>query len=330
MITNKKWDRVVAKNFIKVFFNIFVVWIWCVLLAIVQGGEMPFRFVVLEMLLYTGMMVFLLSNFRINIFSLKLVLYLIILFFYYQYFIIGTDSYGIMGGFSGAINTVVLLSIAITIQVIDYRDNKKIAILPAILIVPIAILSWNRTGLVTSLLYLIVVLYVGSYHMKKRNLRPWLYFFITTLIVFVVVKYWNLFLETDIYEKIEEHGVQMTGRDVIWAAYFKNFGIIQFFLGRAIDSNHLLAGFDNAHNSFIFLHAQTGIWGIVFMVILLKWIREYLKGNLFIFLLFVILIFRSFFDMMFFFHAYDFAFFIFIVDRNMPKLNHRQIELSII
>lgn len=310
------------------------VWLWCVVLAIIQDGENPQRIPVLEALVYSGLLVFLLGSLKIFIFPLKIALYLIIAFFYYEYFIIGDvlygiQDYGVEGLHSGSINTVILLSISITIQVVDYRDNSKLALLPSMLIIPIAIMSWNRTGLATSVIYFLSVLYVGTHEMKSKYMQIILMIIVTMVVAYAGNRYWNLIQDTPIFTKIEDGGLE-TGRNSIWASYFEGLGFTQYLLGRAIDSRHTLSGgFENAHNSFIMMHSQIGFLFFVFCFFSLKKIWYYFKRNKFLFLLFMVLILRSSFDMMFFFHPYDYAFYIFLFDFN--RLNKKkQISVGIV
>lgn len=315
VISYKELFRATHKGLTKVVFTIIGLWIWCVFLAVIQGAEKPLRLEVLERLIYVIILTFMLCKLKLPLLPLKVCLYLILAFFYYQYFILNITSYGINGAESGAVNTVVLLSVSITIQVLDYRDNHAIALLPSILIVPIAAMSWNRTGFIVSLLYVVTVFFIGNSHIKKKNNRYFFFFLSIAVLALLVVRYYGWFSETSIYSKFESNALDNTARSTIWASYFSTFGLVQFIIGRAIDNSHpLIDGFINPHNSYIMLHSQVGVLAVIFFVVMIKRFWLYFKKDKFVFFMFLVLFVRGFFDMAFFFQPFDYAIFLFMFD----------------
>lgn len=297
-------------------FVMIAVWIWCVLLGFIQGSNKPMKFRELEYLLLGGLLVSLFCKARLSTLPLYLAYYLVVLFFYYQYFVNGVESYGVLDKQSGAINTIILLSFSIAIQVVDYRDNQRIALLPSIVILPIAVMSWNRTGLIASIIYILAVSFIGTSRIQKKNIRLVLFFFITVFFTVLVLLFYSWFQNSMIFAKFQQQGFD-TARTQIWNDYFSSFGVMEVFFGKAIDETHLLLGnFTNPHNSFIMLHSQTGIVGIVFIIIVVKTLIEYWGKNKLVFMLFLVLVLRCFFDMAFFFQPYDFAFYLFVVGKN--------------
>lgn len=304
------------------------VWICCILFAFVQGADKPLKLAELELLLYTGFITFIICYTKPPTFPIKIIFYIILAFFYYQYFILGVTSYGVNDAVSGAVNTKILLTIAITIQIIDYRDSQRIDLLAPALIVPIAIMSWNRTGFVTSVIYMMTVFFIGTRTAKKRSERIIISATLLIVIIVAVVRYSDWFSQTAMYSKIENSGFDNTARSAIWSSYFASFDIIQFIFGRAIDSSHpLVAGFTNPHNSFIKLHSHIGICAVVFIVVVLIRLCKYFRLNKFIFFLFLVLVIRCFFDMIFFFEPFDYAFYLFVF--NYKNLRIKQNNVSI-
>lgn len=299
------------------FFYIIIIWLWCIIVAVIQGADKPLRMRELEYIILGGLLSFLFCNTKISVLPLYLVYYLLVLFFYYQYFIdgvegYGTDAYGVMGMLSGAQNTIVLLSIGVIIQVVDYRENKKISLLPSIIILPIAIMSWNRTGLFTTILFVLTTFFVGSSFVKKKSRRLFLYVLLTIFLSVIVVANIDWFQSTSIYSKLETQGTETTRRQ-IWNEYFSDFGVLQFFFGKPIDDSHLLLGiFANAHNSFIMLHSLVGVFAIPFIIVVINRLIYFWKRNKFVFWLFMVLVVRCSFDMMYFFQPFDFVFYFFV------------------
>ena len=61
---------------------IVALWMWCVLIAFLQGAEKPTRLGELELIIYTGMITFLVSYTKMRVLPLKIALYLILAFYY--------------------------------------------------------------------------------------------------------------------------------------------------------------------------------------------------------------------------------------------------------
>lgn len=330
LLTISPKGNIQIRLFIKVITAILCVWILNVFLAFIHGADDKMRFATLEMLIYSGMLTFLFCNKKVPTLPLKISLYLIIVYFLFQYFVIGITTYGVNDKESGAVNTMVLLTIAITIQILDYRDNKRIALLPSILIIPISIMSWNRTGFFVSILYFLTVFFFGTGHVRKKKKRFMIYALLLGLTIAAITRYISWFYDSSLFLKMEQGGIDNSARSAIWASYFEFFDLGQLLFGRAIDDHHtLVAGFINAHNSFIMLHAQTGFIAIVLMIVMIKRLRLYFSNNIFIFFLFLVLIIRCSFDMVFFFHPFDFAFYIFIFNKESLRIKQNDVSIKI-
>lgn len=317
----------------KVIVLIIALWLWCVLLAFIQGADKPLKLEALEMMIFGGLVALILCAPKVYMLPYYLVYYIIILFFYYQYFYLQIDTYGVMRRESGAINTIILLTLAVVLQAIDYRDNNRIPVLPSLLILPISIMSWNRTGFFMSLLYIVTVFYVGASKIKIRKHRIGIYIIVSIISVFFIVRYYNWFSNSSLMQKFDQYGVglESTGRTSIWNAYFTDFGFFQAIFGKPIDDSHqLLGSYTNPHNSFIMLHAQTGLMAFVIIFLMLKKLSQYWKSDKFIFFLFLVIIIRSFFDLSFFFRPYDYAFYFFMASGNNLLSQRGDYKFSII
>lgn len=322
--------RANPSNLIRLLSASVALWLWCVLLAIVQGADKPLNFSALENIVLSAFLVYLFCYTKISVFPLYLAYYAIAILLYFQYFVVGIESYGAFGGNSGAINTIVLLSVSIAIQLIDYRNNQRIALLPSLSILPISILSWNRTGLITTILYILTVFFIGVRGVRKKGVRVFLYLLSIALLSVVVISNFDWFSESALYSKFEQSGVE-TGRTAIWGDYFRTFDLLQLIMGRAIDEHHALLGsYVNAHNSFIMLHAQTGFIAIIIIVMMIKVLIRYWKSNRFVFFLFVVIILRGSFDMAYFFHPYDFVICLFMLGANELVLKPDSVRIRIV
>jgi hypothetical protein len=168
--------------------------------------------------------------------------------------------------------------------------------------------------LFASLVYLATILIVGVGHIKRKNLKILLYLGLTALIMYLIATFWYLFEDSEIYSKLgnQQNNSDFGGRNVIWASYFSSLSLPTFLFGVPLDESRDIAGFTNMHNSFLLLHSQTGLYGLILIVFFLKSALKYLKYNVFVFFLFLVLILRCMFDMVYFFSMFDFAFFMFL------------------
>ena len=315
MLNSTKKDNDVS--FFRVIRFIFLTWIICVCVGIIQGVGKTLRLAELESLLFAGLMTFLLCSYKIIILPFKIVFYLFTAYLYYICFFVGTSFFEIFAHGAGGGITILLLSLAIPIQLIDYRDRGRINLLPPVIIIPLSIYGWSRTGLYASLAYLATILVIGVGQINRKHLKILLYLGLTVLFVYLITTYWSLFEESEIYSKIrDQHSSRWANRDMIWVSYFRALTPTTFLFGVPLDVSHKIEGFTNMHNSFLHLHSQTGLYGLIMIVFFLKSAIKYLKYNVFVFLLFLVLILRCIFDMVYFFSMFDFAFFIFLFGQN--------------
>ena len=121
--------------------------------------------------------------------------------------------------------------------------------------------------------------------------------------------------------------IESSSRSTMWANYFDNLDFSRIIFGVNLETDPWDEGITNEfnyHNSFINLHIQTGIVGLLIIMLMILTLFKLFWTNRIYFFLFIALIFRSFTDSVLFFGRYDFIFFFFIFTllKKTSKFNH--------
>lgn len=302
-------------QFFRVLLLVVIAWIFNVFSVFVQGGLNVLRLATLAYMIFTVTVTFIMVKRDLNLIPLKALFYYISFFFIYKLFVLGDSPDDIFSVSAGGMMVTILMTIAIPVQLLEFRRSKKVFLIPPIVILVISVFSLSRTGMLCAALYFIIIMGTMTFQSSKKKVWGYLFFSVlVSIIVYAVVKYWDEIMALEMYEKFEERGVDVNGRDDIWKQYLEEMDLLYLFFGRNIDKVHQLAGFANTHNSYIQLHSQIGILAFIYIYYYLRVCVYYMRHNWFSLLLLIVFIIRGFFDTPFFFSVFDFAMFMFIVD----------------
>lgn len=214
--------------------------------------------------------------------------------------------------------SIAILSACISLYIILSREGKKIDLKPAIFALAISIWGIGRSGIISS-----IVLLLGFIFIKTRSKRTYLLSMIIILIIAYKYQYTLLdkLMDYSLFRKPIEVNVQRWTRKTAdprftyWANYFENLDISRLLFGVNVLEDPWIEGAENDynyHNSFINLHIQTGLMGLVTIVIILFSLFKYYRTNIVFFILAASYILRASTDLFIFFSRFDFILFFFI------------------
>lgn len=322
------WTTENTKQFRQLLIIVLVAWLFIVTSVLLQGGNKPLRLATLAYMLYTVFVSFVLIKSNIVLLPIKVVFYAISAYLIFQLMIVGALSSEVLFFSAGGMMTTILLSIAVPVQLLDYRRNGKISLIPPIIIFMISIFCYSRTAMICSALYLIFILWAISFKTTNKKLIGIILFGTVAIIAtYEILLRWEDIVLLEIYTKFDDKGLDTDGRNDLWSYYLGEIDLIYFILGRNIDESHMIRGLANSHNSFIQLHSQTGVLGFVFVVYYIKVLLYYFRRDFFSFMLAIVLVIRCFFDSPYFFNVYDFALIVFLLDykeQTLQLLSNKQ------
>lgn len=196
------------------------------------------------------------------------------------------------------VSVYLLLSIMI-IYIAQFQNNKKrdnyLIILICLLF---SILATGRGGILIFLILLFFSVIQNTQHLSKRN------YILHLLMLFIIAGGAGviLFKGLSVLGKgFSERGLDSNGRFIIWAVYLSNCftGIKNILLGVNVLDN-IPEVFNHLHNSFLTIYADFGLLGFFFFIVLFIQIGiMFWKKNRNIFLIYLVLMFRSFTDLLF-------------------------------
>jgi hypothetical protein len=225
--------------------------------------------------------------------------------------------------------SIIMLISCISLYIILDFENREINLIPAALTLLISIWGIGRGGIISSL-----ILFIGLLFFKYKNKSKYIFILVTTLIlIFLLIFLFsdsliefainNNYLSNAAFRFIErgDEFTESSARSNMWQNYYNNLDFQRIIFGANVEKDPWDTGAENSynyHNSFINLHLQTGILGLITICILLFALFKYYKINKLYFILLLVLLSRSLTDTMIFFGRYDFIpyFFIFAFINN--------------
>lgn len=232
------------------------------------------------------------------------------------------------GSSTNNISTLLIYAMSIYIITI-YKKDKNIPIpyLPVIIIALISLIVANRGGLLSCIIFFILILIYNLIVNKESKTKN----ILTFLVLLAFIVYFFTY-KIDSYAQMMENKLDRYGtespRTLIWKEYISGFlsSPTNFFLG--IDTEDTLYPTlkfynGNTHNSFLMLHAKFGILGFLFIIYsIIKAFIFLLKSKMYpIIFCLIILILRSMFDWTAFPGIYDVLFYYFVFVA-FDKYNH--------
>lgn len=209
--------------------------------------------------------------------------------------------------------SIVMLVACISLYIILSIENKKIDLKPALLTLVISIWGTGRSGIIASLVLLLGLL---SLRLKNKP-RYGYYVIICSLIAFLSVYATDYSFFRNAIDHYHERGSTWKdeARSTMWKNYFNNLDVSRGVFGANIVTDPWPEGEVNDynyHNSFIALHSQTGLMGLITMALFIFALFKFYRTNLVFFFLLLTLILRTSLDTIIFFGRYDFIPFFFI------------------
>lgn len=288
------------------------------------------------MLIYTTVLMgFLFVIFPIKIHWMKVIMYF---FLGYNFFLIVLLGRPVEEVFDSETSSGVgLLSLALAILIpvtyLEYREYRRICVLPYLLLLFISFFVASRAGLGICIVLFLFVIFAGIHSNKSVITRIIMY--ISIGLVIVAMSYLVISNASDMEgtSKLLEQGSDLSGRELIWANYFFNFDLRDLIIGRDIVGIND-GEWQNAHNSWIQLHSNTGLFGVLLMLLIIRVLIFYFKHDLTLALLLLALIVYSSFNYIFFYNLGDRLIYMFIFDflirRKETNHNKAQVSLSFV
>ena len=225
------------------------------------------------------------------------------------------------------------LSILIPVTYLEYREYRRISVLPYLLLLFISFFVASRAGLGICIILFLFVIFSGIHSNKSIVTRIIMY--ISIGLVIGAMGYLVISNASDMEgtSKLLEQGSDLSGRELIWANYFFNFDLRDLIIGRDIVGIND-GEWQNAHNSWIQLHSNTGLFGVLLMLLVIRVLIYYFKHDLTLALLLLALIVYSSFNYIFFYNLGDRLIYMFIFDflirRKETNHNKAQVSLSFV
>lgn len=217
--------------------------------------------------------------------------------------------------------SMMLIAACISLYIVLGVDSRKIDLKPALVTALLCIWAIGRSGIISSVFLLGGLVLIDLQARIKSG-----YFYIFFFGFFLLVAYLffdnliafsqdNFFLgnAVDIYlaRSADEDSVRL----VLWANYLNNLDLFRLIFGANIFTDPWPQGEEfgyNYHNSWISLHSQTGLMGLVVIGLVGLSLLKFWKNNKLFFVLFSTVIIRWSTDAGLFFESWDFLVYFFI------------------
>lgn len=203
-------------------------------------------------------------------------------------------------------------NVGISILLFRSAVPKLIHVLPAVMTLFLSVMSYGRSGIISSFVLFIGILLLNFYEKNKKSGFYIVMSFLAVLLLFLVSNlgglgntvnnvshYFDYFRTVGLSDKY--------GRELIWRNYFSQMDLTRLFFGvnPGIDSS-VTRWNNNYHNSFVYLHAMFGMVGIIFIFLQLWSMVRLLNLNNLLLLIIITVSLRSFSDTGMFLSQYDF------------------------
>ena len=270
----------------------------------------------------------------VNTWAVKVVFYSWALFFIKQ-ILTGVDPDLALTVVSHNGISMMILVACISYYIVERKKIEKIPLIPAVFTLIISIWGTGRSGILASLILLIGVILI-KYRIKKVAI-----FIISTPIVLIFLFFdevvslaLNIPFLTRSATNYLVRSQEEEARIDIWANYFNNLDIFRFLFGANIKTDpwpdgQILAY--NYHNTFINFHSQTGLMGVITIIILIFALFNFSQSNKLLFVLLLALVARWFTDIGLYFESWDYLpfYFTFIVITEKYNLFNKQSQKNV-
>ncbi|PNJ93104.1 hypothetical protein CEP14_14010 [Cylindrospermopsis raciborskii C04] len=220
---------------------------------------------------------------------------------YFIYFIIyrGIDPNKIFLLSSRNTVSMLLIYYSAILYIITDKVGFGKPILPAAVTLILSVISYGRSGIISSFFLITGILLLNSSEKRKSTeFNIFIFFCGIVFLTFIVanradiVKVINNI--THYFQYLELKGLaDRDGRELIWRRYISAIDWVRFIFGSDRKYASSLVGFGgNYHNSFLELHANFGISGIIYMCLLLNAMLKLFNLNRLLLLILVTIVIR--------------------------------------
>jgi hypothetical protein len=193
--------------------------------------------------------------------------------------------------------SVIMINLCALVYMVGERQSRKAALSPAILTFLICTWTYGRSGIIVSALILAGV-FIRDITWKRVALAGLI---LGTTSLFVDFEALELF---SYFERLQNLGD--SDRQNFMKVYLSYIDVETFLFGFYLRATELFNDNTNPHNSFIYLHSLTGVYGFFLLALTTTAIFRSILKNWFYTLLLVAVLLRAATDSVLFFDFYDF------------------------
>jgi hypothetical protein len=195
--------------------------------------------------------------------------------------------------------SVLCLYMCLTTLLISHLYNRKTTIainfiLPSLTLM-FSVFALGRSGIISSIILLIVSVIFFLNDKGKGNLIKYLFFLI--LIVIAIIVYKNIdFIESSFLYKFERKGLDLDERGDVINMYIENLDLFSFaFSFPTLDFIYTIQGI-TLHNSYLHWHYSFGLGAFIILFLIVRAGINIYKSSKYLCLLLIIIMVRSFSD----------------------------------
>lgn len=296
---------------------------------VINKGGFSFLIIIIIITLSNLSGLIFLVNKNLNISVVSLIFISVFTYYFYYIININNDSYTSVNIVNVNISTLTFVDISrnaisvtmimpvILVYIAYHQSTKLIPLWPAIMTFIVCVWAIGRSGIISSGLLLIGIIFLKIIQMRKLLFKLAIVFSILLFLLFIMLNIEDIISNYFPYFKLA--GTDLTGREEIWNHYFNQIKNPMYFVfGGELDS-YMMKWDYNYHNSFITLHYQIGIFAIPVMVAIVISLFRYLLNNKLYFLLLLVLILRINTDYLMFFSCWDFLIYYLLLKNFIKK-----------
>ena len=256
--------------------------------------------------------------------------YLIICCFFLSYIYEGNNPNTFL--FSGSRNvvTIIIFFNLILFHYVEFSNKRRFSITPSILFLIVSICAIGRAGIISSIIYFFVVLFVNFYKISIGK-KILILLFSIFLSIFCINKYSKEleFVYNYNFRRLSTEGVNYNDdpRGEMLERYISNIDISTFILGYDFTTDPFFRPYDNnPHNSFIRLYSYIGIFSLFIIMWIIKNMFFLFRNNLVFFCISLLICLRAWLDTILFWGGYDFLLITFLLSSfNKNKRKNEEI-----
>jgi hypothetical protein len=217
--------------------------------------------------------------------------------------------------------SMMLLAACISLYIVLGMDGGKIDLKPALLTAVLCIWAIGRSGILSSVFLLAGLALLALQARIKNQFACTFVVILISLLGYVFFENSGMLSEDNVLlgNAVDNYSARSAEEEsprlVMWANYLNNLDFYRLVFGANIFTDPWPEGEEfgyNYHNSWINLHSQTGLMGLVIMALVGLSLLKFWKNNKLFFVLFMAVILRWSTDSGIFFESWDFLVYFFI------------------